>query len=469
MPFPSLPRVRSLVKSGQRLLNAVPPGTASLWVSAGLWLIGGLVMFFVMGHAIVGDAGLRFEALQDLLDHGKLPRTDGRGGLPPAQYSLVGPLLSSPLYLLGRWIQTPSWWCERYNVLLLVGFGALLMWSLHGRVKATTAAAIVLATAFCSMFPHHIIWFYGEVFSATMICGGLAVAILRNRSWGWVLVILGCVNTMAWTPGVALAVVLHSVKRRTLRTLLVPAIAALCILIDARLRHDAWFDFGYSLNGFTKSLLPYARQWGFDAPFLVGLASILLSFGKGLIFFAPAFFVPLPKATDPALVHYQRLLQAVLVGMLLVYSKFTAWSGDWYWGPRYFLLAAVPSSLALALWLKQPSAALWSRWAALLGFTLSGWVALDGVTYALYDVGICQADQFREVHLCWYVPDYSPLWRPFLIPSRQPLVLYWQIASFVVVVYAWISFSTWRTALHDTWRLARDKLGGLFALKDWRL
>ncbi|MBN2361750.1 MAG: hypothetical protein JXR83_20020 [Deltaproteobacteria bacterium] len=466
--MPLAESVAAIAKGLMSRLRALPRGSAAIAVSSGLWLIGGLVLLFVVDHFIVGDARLRFEALQGLLEHGNLPSRDGHGWLPPAQYSLMGPLVSSPLYLLGYWIKSPRWWCERYNTILLLGFGLVLVWSLRGRIKAEAVAAVVLLLTFCSMFPNHVMGFYGEVFTTTMICSGLAVVVLKDRAWGWLLVVMGCVNTMSLAIGLALAAAFHAIKRRRLHPLLVPVAAAICILIDARIRQGRWFEFGYNSLGFAHSVLPYAREWNFELPLLVGLVSLLLSFGKGLIFFTPAFFVPLPRDTAPEVVHFHRLLQILLVGMLLVYGRFSAWSGDWYWGPRYFLLASVPSSLALGLWLKQPRAALWTRWLTLLGVALSTWVAISGVVFMLEGLGACQADEYRYIPLCWYVPDFSPLWRPILTRNWAQLARYWQFAVFAVAIFGWVSFFTWRSALSDTLQVCRSALGKLFTLPEWR-
>jgi len=82
---------------------------------------------------------------------------------------------------------------------------------------------------------------------------------------------------------------------------------------------------------------------GFNTPLLVGLHGLLFSSGKGLIFFMPAtvllIFAWRPFARRRPAEAWT--IAAVSVLMLVSYSKWNAWHGDYSWGPR-FLLPAVP-------------------------------------------------------------------------------------------------------------------------------
>src|SRR5262249_55819704 len=128
---------------------------------------------------------------------------------------------------------------------------------------------------------------------------------------------------------------------------------------------------------------------GFSEPFLIGLLSILFSFGKGLLFFAPGLLLPLRGALAGLAEGTRRLLAtthllwvAFLGGLVLVYARWWAWYGGWFWGPRFFLIASLPACLALALRLRP------ARRPALLGdlatlgvLALSVWVGIDGAVY----------------------------------------------------------------------------------------
>src|SRR5712692_4539359 len=77
--------------------------------------VGLVLLFLVLPHGLFGDATVRFEALRDLIEHGKVS---------PMAYSFAMPLASAPLYLLGKVFLTPEWWCARCNTIL---FGAGLI------------------------------------------------------------------------------------------------------------------------------------------------------------------------------------------------------------------------------------------------------------------------------------------------------------------------------------------------------
>jgi hypothetical protein len=126
-----------------------------------------------------------------------------------------------------------------------------------------------------------------------------------------------------------------------------------------------------------------------------------------------------------------------LVGLILVYSSWWAWDGGWFWGPRFFLIASIPASFALAVRLHYTGTALRFNLLTLVVLCLSVWVALDG---AIFDqntlAGVCVANHFAQNYLCQYVPAFSVLWRPFMVhePLNTTQIIY--IAySLIVALY----------------------------------
>src|SRR5438132_14303994 len=72
--------------------------------------VGLALLFLVLPHGIESDGRKRFLALVELLQ---------RHAISPIPYSMVGPLVSTPLYLLDKLFGTPEWWMARFNVLVL--------------------------------------------------------------------------------------------------------------------------------------------------------------------------------------------------------------------------------------------------------------------------------------------------------------------------------------------------------------
>src|SRR5262249_54129415 len=154
-----------------------------------------------------------------------------------------------------------------------------------------------------------------------------------------------------------------------------------------------------------------------------GVLSILFSFGKGLVFYAPGLVFWIRKRTphvnDVAFRTYV-LWMGFLVGLILVYAKWWAWYGGWFWGPRFFLFASLPASLAIAVALAgRRDASLGRLMALFVVLSLSVWVAIEGASFEPTAPAVCFDRNFEP--LCWYVPEFSPLWRPF-VEFRRPAI-----------------------------------------------
>src|SRR5262245_2194248 len=176
---------------------------------------------------IVGDGRERFEALDALL---------GRAEVPRVAYSLVGPLFSAPLWLLGHVALSPEWWCARYNlVLLAVALGAF-EWLLRPALPPRPRRAFLLLVTFASMFPHHGRHYFGEVFTALLAGVGLAALAVRGAGWGWGCLVLAVANTPAALPGLGLVAAWRAWESRRGRYLLAPAAAAALVLLESYLR-----------------------------------------------------------------------------------------------------------------------------------------------------------------------------------------------------------------------------------------
>jgi hypothetical protein len=84
-----------------------------------------------------------------------------------------------------------------------------------------------------------------------------------------------------------------------------------------------------------------------------GLMGLLLSPGKGLLWFSPGVllsFIAMRRAWrgDRALVV---LVVASVVPVVLFYARYLSWSGDYSWGPRYLTFAIPVLFLPVAHWL----------------------------------------------------------------------------------------------------------------------
>ena len=189
---------------------------------------------------------------------------------------------------------------------------------------------------------------------------------------------------------------------------------------EAWLRRGGPFSFGYEGDRGFETILPYSGQTGFSYPIVFGVLALTLSFGKGVAFFAPGLWLALTRPSDSmdeAMRHFYHGLTAALIGLMIVYSGWWSWYGGWYWGPRFLLLASLPASLLVAYRLGDlPKPALGKLGLAGL-LAASIWVGANGAVFGQRNMGLCQQDNFRMEHLCWFVPEFSALARPFVAPS----------------------------------------------------
>jgi hypothetical protein len=170
------------------------------------------------------------------------------------------------------------------------------------------------------------------------------------------------------------------------------------------------------------------------------------------LFFYPGLFLPLRRWLRPSrelhLIYLSWFL--VVLGLALVYSRWWSWYGGFCWGPRFFLFAALPCSLGLALWSDRVG----SPGAALLGCVIvawSFWVGFNGLVFALADLDVCAAKNYRLELFCWYVPEFSPLIRPFvsafdfareLVDWERGAVVLFLIGYIRITYCLWVRFFT---------------------------
>lgn len=124
------------------------------------------------------------------------------------------------------------------------------------------------------------------------------------------------------------------------------------LLVYNHLRWGSPFDTGY---GETLSMMRESIP--------SGLLGLLLSPGKGLVWFSPVIVLSV-LALARCWTPHRRVavvVLAVVIPPLLFYARFLSWSGDYCWGPRYLVFAIAPLSLLLAPWLDHERGRL-GRW-----------------------------------------------------------------------------------------------------------
>jgi hypothetical protein len=402
-------------------------------VTLGLIAVGVVLVFVALPHEIGGDGRVRFDALSVLLEHGRVPAI---------AYSLAGPLFSAPLFYVGAFAYGPEWWCARYNAVLLVVMLAALNALLGVHVERPLRWTFLLAIVAASMFPQHTRGYDAEMFTATCASIGIAALVTGRMPLGWALLVIGAVNTPAALIALLLVAAWQVWTTKRMRHFVPVALAAALIVLESSVRRGGPLVTGYEANAGFRTVMPYSGLPGFSYPLLLGLLAILLSFGKGLLFYAPGLVVPIGRddgAASRNVRAYHRTSMVFLAGLVLVYAKWWAWYGGWTWGPRFFLFASVPASLAIAVHIRR-GPTLRPMWLAGLSVVLglSVWVAIDGAVFDQRNVDACVQNDYAQEFLCWYVPEFSALWRPFVAPTT-PAPRDLVFAGYALTAGAWLS------------------------------
>ncbi len=410
-------------------------------IETSLIIVGLVAISTLLPHTDQGDGAIRFHSLSELLQQhiwSNMP------------YSFVGPLFSIPFWYLGRHFKNTEGWIEQYN-LFLFACGLLVTYLLlRKRVNSSLLRKFFLMLIAASMFAYHLTTYYGEAFTAIFVGVGIIAAVTNrttlSRFTGWIAIILGVINIPASLVGLGLVVLKQMFDNKRLRYILVVVIAAVCIMAEAWVRRGGPFVSGYETAKSYQTVMPFSGKPGFSYPFWFGLLSILFSFGKGLLFFAPGLLLPvrntlrrLQQEWGIDLYKVYVLWLFFLVGLILVYSRWWAWYGGWFWGPRFFLFASIPASFALAVRLHKRDASLLVNLLTAGVLCLSAWVGIDGAIFNQTQLTTCTSNHYQLEMLCQYTPDFSALWHPFIVPQHftQSQILY---MSYCAIVFVYVAF-----------------------------
>jgi hypothetical protein len=403
------------------------------WPIVFLIVLGVVIVFLFTDHHIDGDAFVRFAAIKLFMEDGKLSDTS---------YSMIGPLFSTPFWLIGKYIKTPEWWLARYNFFLFIAFLSGIWFRCKKNIDQKVLLYTLLVLISLSLFIPYQKNYMGEMFTA-VLCGFGIILLSQNKQIGWLPLIIGTVNTPATLIGLGLITFYLILREKRLRYVIYPLLAFILIGIESYIRRGGFFITGYEGSHGFKTILPYSGQSDFSYPFVLGILSILFSFGKGIFFFVPGLWLlyDFKKLKEnKSVFELIVLLLLFLGGEILIYSKWWAWYGGFYWGPRFFLISSIPSSLLIANFIRKAKfETFWKNALTFLIVLLSAWIVINGTIFEQRNLIICVNNNYQFELLCWYVPEFSVLIRPFIVWS--PLTFndvvftsYIAIVSFCLII-----------------------------------
>lgn len=469
---PPMPQSRS---TDYALRNPSPdPRVADGWIT--LWLSLALLLVFLLGysglfHSIDEHASLA--VTESLLTEGRW-RTNQMAweqtwepsqnaiGLDSNLYSKKGsaiPLLALPFFALGKFL--PGIGAVQTALLLIPLISAAtaaIFYRLARRLDFAPGTALLGALAWGTATPG---WPYARtLFSEPVAALGLCLALYamvgarrfvgtRTRSLllaggGLALVMLARqANTVALLPFGVYWLYLLWADRADLRPARLwregLALGALPLLALGWMMAQSYAHFGRPLGH------PLDPVEGFTTPILVGLAGLLISPGKGLIWYLPLVLVipfALPAWRRRGALPEFLLALAVVVITLLLYSLWWDWPGGTAWGPR-LILFTTPALILMALpaLAQIVNGAGWRRIALAFVLILSVLAQLPGV---LVNTAVLEGWEFyigvtQEQRLWTWT--HAPLvshWRSLLVDRvMEPLWLqsfFWQQPAWRLVL-----------------------------------
>jgi hypothetical protein len=418
-----------------------------------LVVVGVAVHFGTTSPSVESDGRVRYDTLLMLVNEGKLSAE---------RYSILQSLLAVPFYYVGKAFGSGERGVSRFNVFVflfsLAGFYALLA----KRIAPSILRRTILLLLAASMFGHHIQTFYGETLTACAALLGVAALVSERPLLAGSFMCIAVWNTPVAVLGLLFSNGLWALRtRRWVHAAWPILVSAALVMLEFWWRRGSPLGSGYVGDVGATTFLPTSGKPGFSFPFVFGLLGLTLSFGKGLLFFAPGLilhFMGYPTE-EPRLLAFAQYCLAFLWGLVIVYAPWWSWYGGWFWGPRFLLFGAVPASFALAAHTTLRDPRFSARLALLPSLAFSAWVGINGMVFDQNGMNLCRWHKFRFEYLCWYTPEFSALFRPFYVDKRLDANDYFVIAYALVVVLA-LSAARLLPLASDLFRFSKDLARG---------
>ncbi len=391
------------VRAGERA--PTPRGVA--------WAVGAAVTLLCLatagGRITASDEYTMYRLTESLVTRGAVWVEAGNAERGPdgrlyPKAALGQALAAAPFHVVGRLVAAP-FTAPRKDLVtravtsllnpVVLGVLAAVLFLLFHAVGASPRGAFFWSVATCLSTP---LWVYGKSFlTEPLLALGLTAglygalrfrdageprhAFLAGFAWGFAVLV-----KYAVAPAVLLLALpfLPQLKRRSAW----PAFAAVVACVLVALAYNAARTGSPLGTGYGRQ----ATTAAFTTPLFVGLYGLLVSSGKGVVWFAP-LVVLVPAAVGAAVRRLGRPALGVVAacsGLTLVYASFEHWAGDGSWGPRYLVpLLPLVLVLVVAAEAQEPWRGRGRRW-------LVGALATVGLLVQLGGVGIYFGAQMRE-------------------------------------------------------------------------
>ena len=292
-------------------------------------------------------------------------------------------------------------------------------------VKPQTGLEVTMMLAFTTP-----LWPYAKTFAAEPL-----------QALGLLLALSGSARAAAGDARAPLAAGFGVLLAVSAKLSMLP-LALACLVPLARARWTAWVTpvlmllvalAGHAVYNQARFGTVWQTGYGAQAtlaayttPLLTGLFGLLLSSGKGVLWFAPALWLAPAGGLAMRRVGGVHLWVAIAVTAawtiaLLVYARFEHWAGDGSFGPRY-LVPVIPLGMVLvALALEK---------AGLVRRALASLLTLAGLAVQIGGVAIYFGAQMREAGDYPYtrpLNDPEFMYESHFVPSASPILGHWRM------------------------------------------
>ncbi|HEX2173371.1 MAG TPA: hypothetical protein VHL09_13110 [Dehalococcoidia bacterium] len=364
-----------------------------------------------------------------------------------SKYSFIQSLLAVPLLWIGRLIP----WLGQAQLTLLVNpvltaLTAVLLFACGRQLGYGVAPALGAGLSFGLATTALV---YAKTFTSEVSTGfGLALAVvaaLRFRKTG----------SLRWIglSGAALGVIVLSKQANAAA---VPGLA-IGLWLSRRWTTGAWLAFGtplvvagLSIAGYNALRFgdPWQTGYGpadgtFSAPWALSLPGLLISPGRGLLWYSPVLWLALIGCLAFARRHRWEALLLALAALpfALLYAKWHGWHGGLAaWGPRYWIpLLPLACLLLLPVFeaLGRPRRNLaWLATAGVIGLSVAIQVSAAAFDYLPY---IDEVGRARSIDL---LNEDEQLGRLAFELPHSPLIHQWRFARPRYADVAWLTAGT---------------------------
>jgi hypothetical protein len=286
-----------------------------------------------------------------------------------------------------------------------VSLVALISLQMDSTLQGARRAALCFAGGTIAMV--YARTFYAEPLLSLLAAGGIYLVLVRSRRKILFSALVALLAVLAKPTGVLIGGALTGylfMRKAPAGLSLIPAAGGAMGLL---------FYFLYNFHRFGNPLT-FGQPWIFSLSAVpYGLAGLLFSTGRGLLFYSPAVLLAVLgfRKAWKAKLPEALLMVALFAGFLGLHSVYVNWTAGWSWGPRY-LLPALPGLLALTGLLDGKAAR------ALVCLSFLGFLVNAPTLVSFYERYYAEANEqgISDAELYWS-------------PARAPLLHGWSAAA----------------------------------------